>query len=146
MVLLKLIGQLMALAHTQKAPPHYSPRPSPIHGCNPKLCARPGSGHRAVLTNPVRCCRRAFAHTPTSPTSLDSRCSALRCEPRAPDNGQTIDTGRHAAVFHRSHHSNGHPVGGTKIRHAEEPISAAGTARRAPQIILSMAVARVLAS
>jgi hypothetical protein len=25
--------------------------------------------HRIVLTNPVRCCS-AFAHTPTSPTSL----------------------------------------------------------------------------
>ena len=59
-----------------KAPSHYSPRPSPIHGCNPKLCARPGSGHRTVLTNLVRCCS-AFAHTPTSPTSLDSRCSAI---------------------------------------------------------------------
>jgi hypothetical protein len=35
-----------------------------------------------VLTNPVRCCS-AFAHTPTSPTSLDSRCSALRPEPEA---------------------------------------------------------------
>jgi hypothetical protein len=29
---------------------------SAIHGPNPKVCARPGSGHWAVLTNLVRCC------------------------------------------------------------------------------------------
>jgi hypothetical protein len=49
------------------------------------------AGHRAVFTNPVRCCS-AFVHTfSTSPTSLDSRCSALGPEPGAPDNGQAID-------------------------------------------------------
>jgi hypothetical protein len=30
-------------------------------------------------------------------------------------------------LIHRMHHSNERPVGGTKIRHAEEPVSAAGT-------------------
>jgi hypothetical protein len=94
--------------------------------------ARPGSGHRAVLTNPVRCCS-AFAHTSTSPTSLDSRCSAaVGPEPEAPDNGQAIETtdadaGQAAAPIHRTHHSNERPVGGAKIGHAEEPVSAAGT-------------------
>jgi len=103
-------------------------RPSAIHGCNPKVCARPGSGHRAVLTNLVRCCS-AFAHTsPTSPTSLDSRCSAIGPESEAPDNGQAIDAGQAAAPIHRMHHSNERPVGGAKIGHAEEPVSAAGTA------------------
>jgi hypothetical protein len=43
-----------------------------------------------VLTNLVRCCS-AFAHTPTSPTSLDSRCSAFGCALGAPFNGQAID-------------------------------------------------------
>ena len=31
------------------------------HECNPKVCAKPGFGHRVVLTNLVRCCT-AFAH------------------------------------------------------------------------------------
>ena len=110
-----------------KAPPHYSPRPSPIHGCNPKVCAKPGSGHQAVLTNLVRCCN-AFAHTSTSPSSLDSRCSAIGPEPEAPDNGQAIDAGQAAASIHRMHHSNERPVGVAKIGHAEEPVSAACTA------------------
>jgi hypothetical protein len=117
-----------------KAPPHYSPRPSPIHGCNPKVCAGPGPGHRAVLTNPVRCCS-AFANNSTSPTSLDSRCSATSAQPlglrqpEAPDNGQAIDAGQAAASIHRMHHSNERPVGVAKtVRHAEEPVSAAGTA------------------
>jgi hypothetical protein len=80
-----------------------------------------------VLTNLVRCCS-AFAHTPTSPTSLDSRCSAIGSEPEAPDNGQAIDAGQAAAPIRRMHHSNERPVGGAKIGHAEEPVSAAGTA------------------
>jgi hypothetical protein len=81
---------------------------------NPKACARPGSGHQAVLTNPVRCCN-AFAHTPTSPTSLDSRCSAIGPESEAPDNGQATDAGQAAASIHRMHHENERPVGGAKI-------------------------------
>jgi hypothetical protein len=115
----------------KQAPPHYSPRPSPVHGCNPKLCRRPaGSGHRAVLTNPVRCwpSPSRILQSPISPSSLDSRCSAFGCALGAPFNGQSIHSGRQAAVFHRSHHSNEHPVGETKIRHAEGPASAAGTA------------------
>jgi hypothetical protein len=77
----------------------------------------------------VRCCS-AFAHTPTSPTSFDSRCSATGPEPEAPDNGQAIDAGQAAAPIHRIHHSNERPVGSgsAKIGHAEEPASAAGTA------------------
>jgi hypothetical protein len=110
-----------------KAQPYYPPRTSAIHGCNPKLCARPGSWHRIVLTNPVRCCS-AFAHTPALPTSLDSRCSALRPEPEASNDGQAIGSGQAAASIHRIHHSNERPVGGAKIGHAEEPLSAAGTA------------------
>jgi hypothetical protein len=104
-------------------------------GCNPKLCARPGSGHRAVLPNLVRCCS-AFAHTPTSPTSLDSRCSAIGPEPEAPDNGQAIDAGQAAAPIHRMHHSNEHPIGGAKIWHTEEPVCISCWHR--PQRILSM--------
>jgi hypothetical protein len=46
--------------------------------------------------NPVRC-YSAFAHTPTSPTSLNSRCSALGPETEAPHNGQA------AAPIHRAH-------------------------------------------
>ena len=83
--------------------------------------------HRVVLTNPVRCCS-AFAHTPTSPTSLVSRCSAIGPEPEAPDNGQAIDAGQAAASIHRMHHSNERPVGVAKTGHAEGPVSAACTA------------------
>jgi hypothetical protein len=72
-------------------------------------------------------CFSAFAHTPTSPTSLDSRCSAIGPEPESPDNGQAIDAGQAAASIHRMHHSNERPVGGAKIGHAEGPASAAGT-------------------
>jgi hypothetical protein len=82
-------------------PPHYPPRPSAIHGPNPKLCARPGTWYRLVLTDLVRCCS-AFAYTSYAPTTLDPRCSALGCEPEAPHSGQAIDSDRHAAVFHRS--------------------------------------------
>jgi hypothetical protein len=78
---------------------------------------------------PVRCCL-AIAHTPISPPSLNSRCSAFGCALGAPFNGQAIDAGRHAAVFYRNRHLNEHPLGGTKIRHAEEPVSAAGAALR----------------
>ena len=49
---------------------------------------------------------------------------------------------RPAAVFHRHHHSNEHPVGGTKIRHAEEPVSAAGTALRSYYLWPSHACSR----
>ena len=104
-----------------KAPSHYPPRTSAIHGPNPTERTKPETWHRIVLTNPVRCCN-AFAHTSASPPSLDSRCSAIGPEPEAPDNGQAIDAG------HRMHHSNERPVGGAKIGHAEEPVSAAGTA------------------
>ena len=97
-----------------KAPSHYSPRTSPIHGCNPKLCARPGSGPRCS----------AFAHTPTSPTSLDSRCSALGCEPEASHNGQAIGAGQAAAPIHRIHHSNEHSVGCANIDRVRIPVSA----------------------
>ena len=86
--------------------------------------------HRIVLiTNPVRCCS-AFAHTPISPSSLDSRCSAFGCALGAPFNGQSIDTGQAAASIHRMHmhHSNERPVGVAKTGHAEEPVSAACTA------------------
>jgi hypothetical protein len=76
-----------------------------------------------VLTDLVRCCS-AFAHTPTSPTSLDSRCSAFGPEPEAPHNGQAIGSGQAS----EEQHSNERPVGGAKIRHAEEPVPAAGTA------------------
>jgi hypothetical protein len=124
-----------------KAPPHYPPRPSAIHGLNPKECAKPGTWHRIVPTNPVRCCS-AFAHTSNAPTTLDPRCSAFGCALGAPFNGQAIDTGRHAAVFHRNHHLNEHPVGGTKIRHAEEPVSAAGTALRSYYLWPSHACSR----
>jgi hypothetical protein len=93
---------------------------------NPKACARPGSGHQAVLTNPVRCCN-AFAHTSTSPTSLDSRCSSIGPEPEAPDNGQAIDAGQAAASIHRMHHANEHHVGSAKIGRVRIPVSAAGT-------------------
>jgi hypothetical protein len=97
-----------------KAQSHYPPRPSPIHGSNPKECAKPGSGHQAVLmhTNLVRCCS-AFAHTSTSPTRLDSRCFTLGCEPEASHNGQAIGASQAAAPIHRIHHSNEHPVGCT---------------------------------
>jgi hypothetical protein len=44
-----------------KAQSYYPPRTSAIHGCNPKLCARPRSWHRIVLTNPVRCCSASCA-------------------------------------------------------------------------------------
>jgi hypothetical protein len=82
-----------------------------------------------VLTtgNPVRCCN-AFAHTSTSPPSLDSRCSAIGPESEAPDNGQAIDAGQAAASIHRMHHSNGRPVGVAEIGRSEEPVSAACTA------------------
>ena len=110
-----------------KAPPHYSPRTSAIHGPNPKERTKPETWHRIVLTNPVRCCS-AFAHTPISPSSLDSRCSAFGCALGAPFNGQSIDTGQAAASIHRMHHSNERRVGGSKIGHAEEPVSAACTA------------------
>ena len=130
-MILRALPSLLAgapiLMLDNQAPPHYSPRPSAIHGCNPKVCAGPGSGHRAVLTNPVRCCN-AFAHTSTSPTSLDPRCSAIGPEPEAPDNSQAIDAGQVAASIHRMHHSNERPVGGAKSGHAEESVSAAGTA------------------
>ena len=110
-------------------------RPSAIHGCNPKVCAKPGTWHRVVLTNPVRCCS-AFAHTPTSPTSLDSRCSAFGCALGAPFgcalgapfNGQSIDAGQAAAPIHRIHHSNEHPVGCANIGRVRIPVSAACTA------------------
>ena len=124
-----------------KAPSHYPPRTSAIHGPNPNECAKPGTWHRIVLSDLVRCCS-AFAHTSNAPTTLDPRCSALGCEPEASHNGQAIDAGRHAAVFHRSHHSNGHPVGGTKIRHAEVPVSAAGTALRSDYLWPSQACSR----
>jgi hypothetical protein len=67
-----------------------------------------------------------------SPTSLDSRCSAIIAigpGSEAPDNGQAIDAGQAAAPIHRIHHPNERPVGGAKTGHAEEPASpAAGTA------------------
>jgi hypothetical protein len=119
-----------------KAQPHYPLRPSAIHGPNPKECAKPGTWHRIVLTNPVRCCS-AFVHTPNAPTTLDPRCSALGCEPGASYNGQAIGSGQAAAPIHRIHDSNEHPVGGTKTRHAEEPVSAAGTALRSYYLSLS---------
>ena len=95
-----------------KAHSHYPPRQSVIHGPNPKLCAGPGKGHRVVPSSPSRCCS-AFVHTPTSAISLDSRCSALGPEPVALHNGQAIDSGRHAAAFHRSHHYSLSVVGGS---------------------------------
>ena len=110
-----------------KAPSHYSPRTSAIHGPNPKERTKPETWHRIVLTNLVRCCS-AFAYTPISPTSLDSRCSAFGCALGAPFNGQSIDTGQAAASIHRMHHSNERPVGVAKIGHAEGPASAACTA------------------
>jgi hypothetical protein len=88
----------------------------------------PGIG-QFLLTQSAACCS-AFAHTFTSPTSLDSRCSATGPEQGAPDNGQAVDAGQAAARIHRMHHSNENerPVGGAKIGHAEEPASAAGAA------------------
>jgi hypothetical protein len=79
-----------------------------------------------VLTNLVRCCN-AFAHTSTSPTSLDSRCSALGCEPEASHNGQAIGAGQAAAPIHRIHHSNEHSVGCANIGRVRIPVSAACT-------------------
>jgi hypothetical protein len=38
---------------------------------------------------------------------------------------QSIDTGQAAASIHRMHHPNERRVGGSKIGHAEEPVSAA---------------------
>jgi hypothetical protein len=111
-----------------KAPcSYYSPRTSAIHGPNPKEGTEPETWHRIVLTNPVRCCS-AFAYTPISPPSLDSRCSAFGCALGAPFNGQSVDTGQAAASIHRMHHSNERCVGGSKIGHAEEHVSAACTA------------------
>jgi hypothetical protein len=110
-----------------KAQSYYPPRTSAIHGLNPKERAKPGKWHRIVPTNPVRCCS-AFAHTPTLPTSLESRSSALRPEPEASNDGQAIGSGQAAAPIHRIHHPNARPVGGAKIGHAEVPVSAAGTA------------------
>jgi hypothetical protein len=68
-----------------------------------------------LLTHLVRCCS-AFAHTPTSPTSLESRCPALRPEPGASNDGQAIGSGQAAASIHRIHHSNERPVGGGATR------------------------------
>jgi hypothetical protein len=105
------------------------PRPSPIHGCNPKVCVRPGSGHRAVLSNLVRCCS-AFAHTTTAPTSLDLRCSALGLEPRASHNGQVVGSGQAAAApIHRIRPTSAAPRFGILQRNLCVP--AAGTALRA---------------
>jgi hypothetical protein len=80
-----------------------------------------------VPNNTSRCCS-AFAHTPTSSTSLDPRCSALGCEPEASHNGQAIDAGQAAAPIHRIHHSNEHPVGCANIGRVRIPVSAACTA------------------
>ena len=99
----------------------------------------------SAYTNPIRCCN-AFAHTSTSPSSLDSRCSAIGPEPEAPDNGQAIDAGQAAASIHRMHHSNERPVGVAKIGHAEEPISAACTALAVHYLLPSTTIGRVLAS
>jgi hypothetical protein len=64
-------------------------------------------------SSPSRCCS-AFVHTPTSAISLDSRCSArLGPESAALHNGQAIDSGRHAAAFHRGHHYSLSVVGGS---------------------------------
>jgi hypothetical protein len=89
---------------------------------NPKLGTM-----QCLLTQSVRCCN-AFAHAPTSPPSLDSRCSAIGPEPEAPDNGQAIDAGQAAASIHRMHHPNERPVGVAKTGNAEGPIPAACTA------------------
>jgi hypothetical protein len=70
----------------------------------------------------------AFAHTPTSPTSSDSRCSALGCGPEAPHNGRAIGAGLAAAPIHRIHHSNEHPVSCANIGRVRIPVSAACTA------------------
>jgi hypothetical protein len=76
---------------------------------------------------------------------LDSRCSAIGpAEPEAPDNGQAIDAGQAAASIHRMHHSNERPVGGAKIGHAEEPVSAAGTALSPYTIYYHRTRARVI--
>jgi hypothetical protein len=109
-----------------KAPPRYSPRTSAIHGPNPTERTKPETWHRVVLTNLVRCCS-AFAHTPISPSSLDSRCSAFGCALGAPFNGQSIDAGQAAAPIHRIHHSNEHPVGCANIGRVRIPVSAACT-------------------
>jgi hypothetical protein len=49
-------------------------------------------------------------------------------EPEAPHNAKAIGSGQAAAPIHRIHQSNERPVGGAKIGHAEEPVSAAGNA------------------
>jgi hypothetical protein len=97
------------------------------------LAITPASG----TAGPKTCLLTQFAAAapshilPTHPKLwIHPRCSALGCEPEAPHNGQAIGSGQAAAPIHRIHHLNGHPVGGTKIRHAEEPVSAAGTALR----------------
>jgi hypothetical protein len=79
-----------------------------------------------VLTNLVRCCL-TFAHTPISPPSLDSRCSAFGCALEAPFNGQSIDAGQAAAPIHRIHHSNEHSVGCANIGRVRIPVSATCT-------------------
>jgi hypothetical protein len=71
-----------------KVLPRYLPQPSAIHGSNSKGCAIPGSWHRVVLTNLVRCCS-AFAYTSTTPTSLDSSCLALGRKLGASHNGHS---------------------------------------------------------
>jgi hypothetical protein len=93
-----------------------------------KNARSPERGIEWCYTDLVHCCSEA--HTSNAPTTLDPRCSALGCEPGASYNGQAIGSGQAAAPIHRIHGSNEHPVGGTKIRHAEEPVSAAGTALR----------------
>jgi hypothetical protein len=49
------------------------------------------------------------------------------CAGSAIQRGQSIDTGQAAASIHRMHHSNERRVGGSKIGHAEEHVSAACT-------------------
>jgi hypothetical protein len=47
-------------------------------------------------------------------------------------------------LIHRMHHSNERPVGGAKIGHAEEPVSAAGTVLSSYYLLPPRARARVI--
>jgi hypothetical protein len=86
----------------------------------------------------------SFAHTPTSPTSLDSRCSALGPETEAPHNGQAIGSGGPSCCSDPPHTS--FKRAPRRLRQYWPRSDTCTGCWHRPQPILPIAIARVLAS
>jgi hypothetical protein len=98
----------------------------------------------SAYSNPVGCCS-AFAHILSTHPTLWIRAAqpSVGCASRGRrTTSRPLMRADTRPYIHRNHHSNEHPVGGTKIRHAEEPVSAAGTALRSCYLWPSHACSR----